>query len=845
MASSVSSVSSSAGVQQNDQPFRYTHNIYFEDGLLLTGILSALLFLTVAASLDAAGYVDSMGLLIPVTLGALAMSLLMAYSRFDSFFAFSHGMFTGLAWILYLMSRLVTVADNSKFLEYGFPQLQANVYFVLYKLLNWTQLVFQGQATPDNYMFIFEISFLVWWLTYLGIWSIYRYGYTWRAIIPAGIVLLINTYYAPQSIIAFLVFFAFVSLILLVRTNLAEQQVRWRTHRTYFSQDISLDFMRTGFTYSLLVLLLAWLAPGLGRSAPVRDLLRPVNTIYEDINAQLNDLYPNLVRQMRPTTAAFGNTLSLGGERNVGDKIIFTVDALQGRYWRAVVFDTFDGRQWQNTTEDAENFDAEVPLPIANWQLREPITQTITLEAPTGDVVFGAPDLFLTNLPLDAVVQPVTGAPRVGAATAGTEDTPAEPVELTYVRSRRTLEVGSSYTVISYQTAVTERALREAGTDYPAAISEKYLQLPEDFSPRVTAFAQEVISETFGALAVGMQATVFEQTKAVEQRLRRIPYNDAIAAPPSDVDPIEYFLFDIQEGYCDYYATAMVTMLRTLGIPARTASGYAEGVYDEEAGLYLVREEDAHTWVEVYFPSYGWIEFEPTPGESSLNRPSGEDALPANDPLNPANNDVPDFNEPPFMEDEMLMNQQFGDGLQDEFLAGDNSGFGGWPWWVWMIVTPLVLVLGLWGLRFLPGFRPLAFTADLPAIYYERLQRWTQRLGIRFTESDTPYEQGQRLGRIFPEGRSGIRQIVHAYVLHRFRPQQLVMTGGGRSLFPDNSQDTVQDAVQNAMKNAMQDEGTLNQSWKQLTPIFWKAWLRRFYATVIRRRSNPFVLHKE
>ncbi|MCB9150587.1 MAG: transglutaminase domain-containing protein [Caldilineaceae bacterium] len=103
------------------------------------------------------------------------------------------------------------------------------------------------------------------------------------------------------------------------------------------------------------------------------------------------------------------------------------------------------------------------------------------------------------------------------------------------------------------------------------------------------------------------------------------PYNEEIEAPADDVDPVAYFLFDIKEGYCDYYATAMVMMLRSLGIPARAVSGCAEGTFDEESQVYIITEKDAHTWVEVYFPTYGWIEFEPTAGESELRRPAGED----------------------------------------------------------------------------------------------------------------------------------------------------------------------------------------------------------------------------
>ncbi len=805
--------------------FRYVHNVYFQDGLVLTGILVGLLFLTVAASLDAAGYVARFGLLIPVTLGAMVMSLLMAYSRFDSFFAFSHGMFTGLAWILYLMAGLVTAEESRSFVEYGFPELQANVYFVLYRLLNWTQMALGRQATADNYMFIFEICFLVWWLTYLGVWSIFRHGYTWRAIIPAGTVLLINTYYAPQSIIAFLVFFAFIALILLVRTNLAEQQARWRARSTYFSQDITLDFMRTGFTYSLLVLALAWIAPGLGRSAPVRDLLRPINVAYENVNAQLNDLYPEVARQFRPTTAAFGNTLSLGGERNVGEELIFTVAAPRARYWRAVVFDSFDGRQWQNTGEAEQNFANETPLPVANWLMREPITQTITLKALTGDVVFGAPDMLISDLPLDAKIRPVSGT-RLFPAEDGAAAEDAVPVEMTYVRSRRTLEVESTYSLVSYQTVVTERALRDAGTDYPTPVIETYLTLPEDFSPEVAALARTVISET-GAIGTedASGLSVFDQAKAIERYLRTIPYNDEISAPPPDMDPLEYFLFEIREGYCDYYASAMATMLRSLGIPARTASGYAEGTFDEELNLYLVSAKDAHTWVEVYFPNYGWIEFEPTAGESILNRPSGADAAADDAAANNSPADFPEQTEPPLMEEDLPLDPGFGGELPEDFGWGnDGGGTGAWPWWVWALLTPPLLLLGLWGLRYTPVLGATAFTTDFPSLFYDRLQHWTQRLGIRLPETETPYEQGQRLSQIFPEGRTSIRQIIHAYVLYRFRPASLSSAG--------------------AAADGQPTDPSLSRVWKQLEPIFWKAWLRKFYTTVIRRRSHPFALHE-
>src|SRR5687768_12971827 len=107
---------------------RYLENIYFQDGVVLTAVLTALLYLILATSLDAAGYVENISLLVPVTLGALTLGFLMSFSRFDGFFALSHSMFTGLAWILYLMSGQVTPEEIAPFVSNGIPDVQATAY---------------------------------------------------------------------------------------------------------------------------------------------------------------------------------------------------------------------------------------------------------------------------------------------------------------------------------------------------------------------------------------------------------------------------------------------------------------------------------------------------------------------------------------------------------------------------------------------------------------------------------------------------------------------------------------------------------------------------------------------
>jgi transglutaminase-like putative cysteine protease len=793
---------------------RYLQNVYYQDGVVLIAVLTSLLYLILATSLDAAGYVENMALLVPVTLGALALGFLMSFSRFDGFFALSHSMFTGLAWILYLMSGQVTQEEIAPFVSNGIPEIQATAYFVLLRWLNWIDAAINNVASNDNYIFIFEMCFLLWWLTYLGVWSILRYGYTWRAIIPAGIVLLVNTYYAPESILGFLVVFCLIAMLLFVRTNLAEQQLRWRDQRVHFSPDVTFDFLRNGLAYSVIIVALAWIVPGLGRSVEVRAVLDPINQQWEATSQRMNRLYQGLNRQTRPAASSFGRTLSLGGARNVGDSLVFSVSAIRGRYWRAVVYDTYTGRQWLSTNEEEANFDESQVIPAANWELRQPLTQTITLMAPSGGMLFAAPDIISVNLPIAAGLRPLPVTGPDGA-----------PIyEVTSARSRRGLEANDSYVVVSSQTMITELALQQASTEYPESITQTYLQLPEDFSERVAAEAESVTAD---------QPTVFAKVRTLETHLRSIPYNDDIEAPPPDRDPVEYFLYDIRQGYCDYYATAMVVMLRSLGIPARAVSGYAEGRYDEESRLYYITERDAHTWVEVYFSGYGWIEFEPTAGETQLNRPSGSDLGETVFPedIDPGAGAV--LPQDPF-EDEMMSPDMGAVLPEDQGFLEEAAGYTTDNWWFWTIVMPLVVGAGFWFFRRYRLNGPSGFDPELPPIFYERLQRWAERLGLSGPVSHTPYEQAQHLSRALPEGRAPITSITEHYVRYRFSRRALPVAIHRTAVPPAPVTQQITESP----------NGTLTQDWQLLQPLLWKRWLRRIAGMRPRNKGSRFALQK-
>ena len=116
----------------------------------------------------------------------------------------------------------------------------------------------------------------------------------------------------------------------------------------------------------------------------------------------------------------------------------------------------------------------------------------------------------------------------------------------------------------------------------------------------------------------GHDATRFDKVMALTNYLQTdYQYSQELGHVPPGRDPVDWFLFDVKIGYCEQFATAETLMLRSLGIPARLATGYSTGDYDPHLNQAIVREHDAHAWVEVWFPGHGWVPIDPSPGFSA------------------------------------------------------------------------------------------------------------------------------------------------------------------------------------------------------------------------------------
>src|SRR2546430_7883953 len=159
------------------------------------------------------------------------------------------------------------------------------------------------------------------------------------------------------------------------------------------------------------------------------------------------------------------------------------------------------------------------------------------------------------------------------------------------------------YAGISSLPPLNAAKLRAASTDYSPFITATYLQLPP-LDPRIPELAKQITKNV---------RTPFDKAVAIESYLHnRFTYTLNLIGKPGD-DPLAHFLFETHAGHCEYFASAMAIMLRTLGIPSREVNGFLPGEYNDLGGDYIVRASDAHSWVEVYFPRMDWQTFDPTP----------------------------------------------------------------------------------------------------------------------------------------------------------------------------------------------------------------------------------------
>ena len=276
----------------------------------------------------------------------------------------------------------------------------------------------------------------------------------------------------------------------------------------------------------------------------------------------------------------------------LGDSPVMYVRTGAPAYWRGLVFDTYRGGVW---TTSARGFRVMQPF-IPPRQLPPAPPNNLGTFVQVFRVLRPLPGVISAAYPIQSLYAPVTSLREDAYGTFYTPDL---------------LRPGQTYSVVSYLPNLTAKVLQaDVALSLADGVGPSYLD-SSALSQRARELAQTAVS--------GHSANEFDEVMALTNYLQtNFRYSQQLGHVPAGRDPVDWFLFDVKIGYCEQFATAETLMLRSLGIPARLATGYSTGSYDPVLDQSVVRERDAHAWVEVWFPNHGWVPVDPSPGFTAL-----------------------------------------------------------------------------------------------------------------------------------------------------------------------------------------------------------------------------------
>ena len=564
----------------------------------------------------------------------------------------------------------------------------------------WVVAVVRGESLFDPVAVVLVWSVVVWCTSAWAGWTVRRHGQPVRALLPIGVLVAAILSYARGETTGLLIMMGSI-LMLLAAVGYDSRVRRWEARGMDFAE-LGQGAAVAAVTLSLLLTVLAAWLPSISVDRiveTIRDLTARRSDDVEDVASSLGvergpgegevSLFDNSLYLDLPRRHAIGPGPELSdevvmivrtGDLSPGPPDLVISGPLPRYYWRSHTFDRYGIAGWYAGDLTAETFEGGEAISEDGLQGRRRVRQEVEMVGEIRGPLYAAGTLLASDHEYRVAWR--THDDVFGATTEA-----------------------SHYLADSSMSIATEGELRAAGTDYPQWILNRYLVLPDTVPERVLSLARDMTAT---------EATPYDRAEAIESYLRTYPYSLDVPKPPVNRDPVDYFLFELQTGYCDYYATAMVVMSRAAGLPARIVMGYSSGYYDSYQAEYVVTENNAHAWAEIYFPGYGWVEFEPTAGQAAIDRSErGEGEVTWREPVGTLQAAPPWWREM------------------------------GWQWWLWggaiaalpLLVIAIRRVLDGWRLR---RMSPQAAVHTL----YRRLWRDGRLMAVPVRIGDTPYEFG-------------------------------------------------------------------------------------------------------
>ncbi|MHB8807411.1 MAG: transglutaminase-like domain-containing protein [Anaerolineaceae bacterium] len=660
------------------------------------------------------------------------------------------------------------------------------------RIMNALQVLQQGMPVPDNILFILSTGILYWAISLWAGVALIRKNNPW---VPLGLLagsLVATQFFQPivyRSALLSGVFF-FLFLFLLGHLNFLNAHRRWTERKAYEDQESSAVFLQTTTVISIVLIILAWGIPFLVDVAtPGTKQHKAFIQTIEERGDFFSDFFSSFKTQPVQKETVFGDTFQLGAAQPLGEDILFTAIAptsnfIDGNYyWKARSYSNYEDGTWSSIDVEGQAIEKNTLIESERAAENEVGKFVVVVNS----------ELNYYYLPGNTIR--INRSARITEMFTDTED-----YDVIAWKPLLPLEEKDSYQSESYFIPLTYETLQAAGDDYPARVKRVYLQLPEDFSERIQTLAE--------AITAGLDSD-FEKVLAITDYLRsQMNYTTEIENTPQNLDPVFWFLFENKSGYCNYYASAEVLLLRSIGIPARLAVGYAQGREVENNKIFEVRSKDSHAWVEVYFPDIGWVIFEPTSTQPAVHFPfeSSELAEKEATELEQGNQSIPNSKR----DDLAGANSASWYDAIEERLAGQEGlyDFGveetSRNWYTPLLIT--IALVGVLAFLFFGRVKQRGATVPLQEFLVHSLEKtgrkpplwlknWAnyrkltylqqnfsqfdfilRKFGVKELSQRTPLEKAKLLQEFIPEAKMEIEQIVIAYQQEVFGSPPVVET---------------------------------------------------------------------
>ena len=538
-----------------------------------------------------------------------------------------------------------------------------------HRLSVWYEAATSDGISTDLLPFTLGILALAWIVGYTSAFFLFRASNAWVAVVLGGTAILTNLSFLPPTLNFSSKFFLFtlLSMLLIVRVNEVQKQAAWRRRGVRFEMVSSWLTLHSILWFGIAVMLVASMLPLRVYVSPqLAHLWNTARTPIANLEEDIERLLAGIPSRKDAPGRLFGKTLPFIGAISFGGEAVFWATTEYPSYWLSNTYSEYTSQGWKSgETTELEVGPNTIPPPRPEWRDTVSVEQVVQLNFASDSFLAGGnldwlshdavvetlrpkefeirmrdveadkalpPDIrqiaealreageppqrfaesYISRaLPSDIVLNSVrfetdetTGIVELDGVTL--ERKVAAAPEIASWQFARRLPENHPYAMVSYVSVATDDDLRQAGADYSAFITDHYLQLPPTLPQRVRDKAAELTANA---------PTPLDKANAVADYLRsaEFTYSQDIEAPPRDADGVDYFLFETKTGYSDYFASTMVVLMRAAGVPSRLAAGYAPGEYDAENDVRVVRDFDSHGWAQVFFPEYGWIDFEPTP----------------------------------------------------------------------------------------------------------------------------------------------------------------------------------------------------------------------------------------